>query len=76
MLTHVADDLGDPVGGDAKRIKGLGNGGASGPIMLNDVRQLQRSNEVRSVLFVAQPIDLPFCTTHCTVSGLHNAYTI
>jgi hypothetical protein len=56
MLIHVADDLGDTVGGDAKRIKGLGNGGVSGPIMLNDVRQLQRSNEVRSILFVAQLI--------------------
>lgn len=45
-----SDDLGDTVGGDAKRIKGLGNGGVSGPIMLNDVRQLQRSNEELRVL--------------------------
>ena len=62
MLMHVTDDLGDTVGGDAKRIKGLGNGGVSGPIMLNDVRQLQRSNEVRSMLFVVQLIEPPFCT--------------
>uniref|UniRef100_A0A7I4DTR9 FHA domain-containing protein n=1 Tax=Physcomitrium patens TaxID=3218 RepID=A0A7I4DTR9_PHYPA len=38
-------DDGVTIGGDGKRIKGLGSGGVSGPIMLNDVRQLQRSNE-------------------------------
>ncbi|KAG0628014.1 hypothetical protein M758_2G243900 [Ceratodon purpureus] len=51
------DDLGDTVGGDAKRIKGLGNGGVSGPIMLNDVRQLQRSNEELRVLVETHMMD-------------------
>lgn len=54
-------DDGVTIGGDGKRIKGLGSGGVSGPIMLNDVRQLQRSNEVCSILFVAYLARLPFC---------------
>lgn len=44
-----ADDTGEAVGGgDGKRVRGLGSGGHDGPVCLNDVRQLQRSNEVRA----------------------------
>eukprot|EP01018_Ginkgo_biloba_P012851 Gb_37853 [translate_table: standard] len=40
-----ADIFGEDFVGDGKRIKGLGIGGPEGPVSLDDVRRLQRSNE-------------------------------
>ncbi|KAH9316932.1 hypothetical protein KI387_018701, partial [Taxus chinensis] len=41
----VADIFGEDFVGSGKRIKGLGIGGPEGPVSLDDVRRLQRSNE-------------------------------
>lgn len=44
-----ADAALDSSTGDSKRVKGLGIGGPDGPVSLDDVRRLQRSNEVISL---------------------------
>lgn len=41
----ISDTCGEEFVGDSKRIKGLGIGGPEGPVSLDDVRRLQRSNE-------------------------------
>jgi hypothetical protein len=52
ILHNLAPCLADGEGtgeynpGDSKRTKGLGIGGPDGPVSLDDVRRLQRSNEV------------------------------
>ena len=57
-LNHIADVVKDTVGRDGKRIKSLDEGGVSGPIMLDDVQQLQHLNQVRSV---SRYTELPLC---------------
>jgi hypothetical protein len=42
----VAEDVEEGGGAECKRSRGLGTGGPDGPVSLNDVRRLQRSNEV------------------------------
>jgi hypothetical protein len=41
----VAEDVEEGGGAECKRSRGLGTGGPDGPVSLNDVRRLQRSNE-------------------------------
>ena len=53
LNTFPADGegIGEYNPGDNKRSKGLGIGGPDGPVSLDDVRRLQRSNEVICYFF-------------------------
>lgn len=44
-IIHDVENAGECISADSKRIKGLGMGGIDGPVSLDDVRRLQRSNE-------------------------------
>jgi hypothetical protein len=55
VCKHVADVV-DTVVRDGKRLKSLDNGGVSGRTTLCEADRLQRSSEVRSILFITQHI--------------------
>lgn len=61
MYLYLACNAEDELDVDSKRFKGIGIGAPDGPISLDDVRSLQRSNTVVLItLFRRSLVDLLF----------------